>query len=562
MENFPWLKNYPKGVAHEINPDHYSSLVDLMTSTFSKFNNLTAFENFGKSITYGQADELSDHFGAYLQNELKLKKGDKIALMMPNILQYPIALFGALKAGLIIVNTNPLYTPRELEHQFKDAEVEAVVILKNFAHVLERVLVNTKIKHVITTGIGDMLGAIKGPIFNFMLKHVKKMVPDYHIDNDIKFNSCLSRGSKSKIEIPNITNSDTAFLQYTGGTTGLAKGAMLTHRNILSNLEQNAEWMRAELKEKEEVSITALPLYHIFALTVNLFTFFKYGSKNVLITNPRDIPKFISELKKHKFTCLCGVNTLFNHLLNNPEFHKVDFSALKISIGGGMAVQNHVANRWKKLTNSPLAEGYGLTETSPVVCCNPIDGNERIGTIGLPFPSTEVRVCDEKGNSLPIDEIGELCIKGPQVMQGYWKKEKATAEILKNGWLFTGDMAKLDKDGFVTIVDRKKEMINVSGFNVYPNEIEEVLTSHPEILEAGVIGIPCEKSNEMVKAYIVKKDISDSLGKEEVIAHCKNLLTGYKLPKKIEFVKELPKSNVGKILRRKLKELHEKTQKD
>ena len=555
MKKFPWLKNYPKGVAHEINPSQYKSLVDLLKHTFDKFSELPAFENFGKSLTYKESDVLSDHFAAFLQKELKLKKGDKIAIMMPNLLQYPIAIFGALKAGLTIVNTNPLYTAREMEHQLKDAEVEAIIILSNFANVLEKVIHNTKIKHVITTSIGDMLGSIKGPFINFMVKYVKNMVPSFNLPQAIKFNDCLKKGAKQKVVIPQIDPLDIAFLQYTGGTTGLAKGAMLTHKNVLCNLEQNSEWMKPLLVERKEICITALPLYHIFALTVNLFTFFKYGGNNILITNPRDISKFIKELKKHKFTCFSGVNTLYNHLLNHPDFDSLDFSDLKVSIGGGMAIQNHVAEKWKSVTNSPLAEAYGLTETCPGVSCNPLDGNEKIGTIGMPFPSTELKIVDDQGKDLAVGEVGEIIIKGPQVMLGYWKNEKETKAILRDGWLYTGDMGKMDEDGYFSIVDRKKEMINVSGFNVYPNEIEEVLTSHPEILEAGVIGMPNEKSNEVVKAYIVLKDKSSNLNEESIRKYCKGLLTGYKVPKEVVLTDELPKSNVGKILRRKLKEL-------
>ena len=557
MKNFPWLKNYPKGVAHEINPDHHKSLVDLVEVAFEKYKDLVAFENLGKSLNYKEVQEMSNHFAAYLQNDLKLKKGDRIALMMPNLLQYPIAIFGALKAGLIVVNTNPLYTAREMQHQLKDAEVDVIVILKNFAHVLEKVLPNTNIKHVITTSIGDLLGTAKGAVVNFMVKYVKKMIPNYNIPTAISFKSCLKEGAKSSFKEVPINNDDIAFLQYTGGTTGLAKGAMLTHRNIQANLEQILEWIKGDMSPTKEVCITALPLYHIFALTVNLFTFVKYGSKNILITNPRDISGFIKELKKHKFSCLSGVNTLFNHLLSNPNFKEIDFSHLKVSLGGGMAVQNHVAKKWKETTNNPIVEAYGLTETSPGASCNPINGTERIGTIGLPLPSTEFKLIDDAGNVLGVDEIGEILVKGPQVMTGYWNKSKETEEVLKDGWLYTGDMGKMDEDGFFKVVDRKKEMINVSGFNVYPNEVEDVLTSHPEILEAGVIGIPNKKSNEVVKAYLVKKDKNSTLTPESVKKHCEEFMTRYKIPKEIVFVEELPKSNVGKILRRKLKEIDE-----
>jgi len=550
-----WFAQYPKGVDQAIDPENYASLVELLEASIEKFNELPAFDNFGKSITYRQLDQLSLAFAAFLQKECGLHKGDRIAIQMPNLLQNPIAIFGALRAGLTVVNTNPLYTAREMEHQFNDSEVKAVVILANFAFNLEKVIANTKIKKVIVTEIGDLLGGIKKPIINFVVKHVKKMVPNYNLPHAIKFNYALKKGKQLKYERPKITNRDIAFLQYTGGTTGISKGAALTHRNMVANMEQISQWMKPKLVEREEIVITALPLYHIFALTVNCLSFMKIGARNVLITNPRDMPAFIKELKKYKFTVFTGVNTLFNGLLNRPEFASVDFRYFKIAVGGGMAVQDIVATKWKKLTGVPLVEGYGLTETSPVLSCNPIDGTERIGTIGLPLPSTEIKILDDDGIEVPTGENGEICARGPQVMPGYWNNPEESEMVFRDGWFKTGDIGRIDEDGFIKIVDRKKEMINVSGFNVYPNEIENVLSQHPKVLEVGAVGAKDAKSNEVVKVFVVKKD--DSLTKEEIIAYCRESLTAYKVPKLVEFKDELPKSNIGKILRRKLVEVEQ-----
>jgi long-chain acyl-CoA synthetase len=476
---------------------------------------------------------------------------------MPNCLQYPVALFGTLRAGMVVVNANPLYTPREMKHQFEDAGADVVVILANFASNLEKIRGEIKAKHIIITELGDMLGGLKGMIVNLVVKHIKKMVPPYQIARAISWKEVMSKGNPAKFRNEEMKLEDLAFLQYTGGTTGISKGAELTHGNIVANMQQISAWMKPKLREKEEIMITALPLYHIFALTVNCLAMMKIGAHNVLITNPRDMPGFIKELGKHKFTAITGVNTLFNGLLNQEAFGKLDFSSLKIAVGGGMAVQQATAERWQKVTGVPLAEGYGLTETSPVATCNPIDGTERIGTIGVPLPNTDVKIIDDNGNDLPIGERGELCIKGPQVMRGYWQKPEETAKVMDGEWFKTGDVAIMDENGFLKIVDRKKEMILVSGFNVYPNEVENAIALHPKVLETGVIGMPDDKSTEKVVAYVVAKD--KSLKAEELIAHCKTQLTNYKVPREVYFADELPKTNVGKILRRKIKEMHEKT---
>lgn len=543
-----WFNNYPTGVNYQIDPDKYASLIDLLEHSIKKFGDLPAFENFGVSISYNELDKLSYQFASYLQNEAGLKKGDRIAIQMPNLLQYPIVLFGALRAGLIVVNTNPLYTAREMEHQFKDAGVSAIVILSNFANNLQKILLNTSIDTVIVTQIGDMLGLMKGSIVNWVVKNIKKMVPEYYLPDAIPFKKVLSVGKKSTLKKAEISGKDIAFLQYTGGTTGVSKGAVLTHRNMVANMEQISEWMKPKLIEKEEIVITALPLYHIFALTVNCLAFFKLGAKNILITNPRDMPAFIKELGKHKFTVFTGVNTLFNGLLNRPDFAKIDFSKFKIAVGGGMAVQSSVAKRWYEITGTTLAEGYGLTETAPVLSCNPIDGNERIGTIGLPLPSTEIKIMDDEGNEVPVGENGEICAKGPQIMPEYWNNLAETDLVFRDGWFKTGDIGCFDEHGYLKIVDRKKEMINVSGFNVYPNEIENIISAHPKVMEVGAIGVPDHRSNEVVKVFVVRKDVS--LTKEELIAYCRENMTAYKVPKQVEFKDELPKTNIGKILRR------------
>ncbi|GHB24057.1 AMP-binding protein [Mongoliitalea lutea] len=556
MHNFPWFKFYPSAVDTEVNVTQYSSVVNLFEESVKKFGNAIAYECMGKTITFNEVDELSKKFASYLQNDLNMKKGDRVAIQMPNCLQYPVALFGTLRAGMVVVNTNPLYTAPEMKHQFQDAGVEAIVIVANFASNLEKIRHELNAKHFIVTELGDMLGGLKGTIVNFVVKHVKKMVPAFNLPRAIRWKTMMGKADASKFKRQEMTLADTAFLQYTGGTTGVSKGAELTHGNIVANMQQISAWMKPKLVEKEEIVITALPLYHIFALTVNCLAMMKIGAHNVLITNPRDMPSFIKELSKKKFTVMTGVNTLFNGLLNQEAFTKLDFSSLKISVGGGMAVQQATAEKWEKVTGTPLAEGYGLTETSPVATCNPIDGTERIGTIGIPLPNTDVKIIDDNGADLPVGERGELCIKGPQVMKGYWNRPEETEKVMEGAWFKTGDIAVIDKDGFVKIVDRKKEMILVSGFNVYPNEVENAIALHPKVLETGVIGMPDDKSTEKVVAYVVAKDKSLTSG--EVIAHCRENLTNYKVPREVYFADELPKTNVGKILRRKIKEMHEK----
>ncbi len=552
MKDYPWFKNYPEGVPHEIDPDIYNSIVELLEESFDKYGDSPAFENMGKSLSFNDVKRLSSDFASYLQNDLGLEKGDRIAIQSPNLLQYPIAMFGALMAGLVVVNTNPLYTPPEVEHQLKDSGAKAIVVLANFASVLEKVLDKTPVEHIIITEIGDMLGGLKGAITNFVVKKVKKMVPAYHLPQAIKFKAALAKGSKSQMKKVEFTNQDIAFLQYTGGTTGVSKGAMLTHRNLIANMIQTNVWLGLKLKDNTETVITALPLYHIFALTVNCLFMFRIGAKNVLITNPRDMDGFVKEMSKHKFSVITGVNTLYNGMLNHPDFVKMDFSNLKIAVGGGMAVQRVVAEKWKEVTNISLVEGYGLTETAPVLTTGPTDDTDRIGTIGLPLPSTEIKLTDDDHKEVAVGERGEICAKGPQVMKGYWQREEATEEVFHDGWFLTGDIGVMDEDGFTKIVDRKKEMVLVSGFNVYPNDVENAVASHPKVLEVGVIGVPDAKSNEAVKVFIVKKD--DSLTEEEIKEYCKEHLTGYKRPKYVEFITEMPKSNVGKILRRILRE--------
>lgn len=548
----PWLKFYPKNVKHEINPQAYSSVPDVFVRSCQTFAERTAFINMGKSMTYAEVDRLSRDFAAYLQRKCGLKKGTRIAIQMPNLLQYPIALFGALRAGLVVVNTNPLYTPREMEHQFTDSGAEAIVILANFASNLEKILSKTKIKTVIVSEIGDMLPLPKRYLVNMVVRHVKKMVPAFTLQNSVSFLDALAEGAGLPFESPPMRSDDLAFLQYTGGTTGVAKGAMLSHKNVVANMEQNAAWMDASLLVGKEFIVTPLPLYHIFSLTVNLMTFMKYGSTNLLITNPRDIPAFVKELKKYPVTVLTGVNTLFNALLHNSDFKKIDFSTWKICVGGAMALQRVVVENFRKLTGVTLVEGYGLTESSPVLCCNPIDGTDRIGTIGIPLPSTEVRIVDEEGKVCPPDTPGEIEARGPQIMQGYWQRPDESAKVLRDGWLKTGDVAVYSSDGFFKIVDRKKDMILVSGFNVYPNEVEEVVAQCPGVLEVAAVGVPDEKSGEVVKVFVVKKD--PNLTEEAIMNFAKDGLAAYKCPKFVEFRTELPKTNVGKILRRALRQ--------
>ena len=551
--NRPWLAHYPAGIGAEVDLNEYSSIVAILESSCERFRANAAFENMGRTLSYDDIDRLSQAFGAYLVHECKLKKGDRVAIMLPNVLQYPIAIFGALRAGLTVVNTNPMYTARELKHQLVDAGASAIVVLDNFAATLQEVVKETPVKHVITTGVGDLLGFPKGPITNFVLKYVRKAVPEFHIEGATRFRDVLARGAKLQLPKTDVQPEDIAFLQYTGGTTGVSKGAMLTHRNLVANMQQSSMWIGKRAAIGQEHIITALPLYHIFALTANCLVFMKFGAVNHLITNPRDMPGFVKELSRIPFTCLTGVNTLFNGLLNTPGFAELDFSRFKFALGGGMAVQRAVAERWKKVTGTTLSEAYGLTETSPAVCMNPLDLPDYNGSIGLPVPSTEVCVQDEEGKQLPVGEVGELCVRGPQVMRGYWQRPDETAKVMdKDGWFHTGDMAKMDEKGFFYIVDRKKDMILVSGFNVYPNEIEDVIATHPGVLEVAAVGVADEKSGEAVKVVIVKKD--PALTAEDIKAHCKTNLTGYKQPRYVEFRTDLPKSNVGKILRRELRD--------
>ena len=549
----PWLASYPANVPADINVDEFPSIVSVLETACARYADNPAFTNFGKTLTYAEVDRLSTQFANYLLHELKLKKGDRVALMMPNVLQYPIAIFGVLRAGLTVVNTNPMYTARELRHQLADSGASAIVVLELFAHTVAEVLADTPIKQVITTCVGDMLGFPKGPIVNFMLRHVKKAIPEYKIPGAVAFNQALALGGRHQLPAIDLRPQDIAFLQYTGGTTGVAKGAMLTHRNLVANMLQASAWIGKNAQPGKEVMITALPLYHIFALTANCLVFMNLGGLNYLITNPRDMTGFVKELKRSKFTAITGVNTLFNGLLNTPGFDQIDFSNLHLTLGGGMAVQRAVAERWKKVTGVTLVEAYGLTETSPACCMNPLDLAEYNGAIGLPIPSTLCCIKDEEGNILPQGEVGELCAKGPQVMAGYWQRQEETDKVIdRDGWLHTGDMARMDEKGFFTIVDRKKDMILVSGFNVYPNEIEDVLATMPGILEVAAVGVPDERSGEAVKVVIVRKD--PTLTAEQVKAFCKDNLTGYKQPRMVEFRTELPKSNVGKILRRELRD--------
>lgn len=551
-----WLKSYPAGIPAEIDVNEYASIVEIFEENSRTYGDAPAFSNMGKAISYAELDKLSEQFAAYLQQTLGLQKGERVALMMPNILQYPVALFGVLRAGLTVVNTNPLYTPRELKHQLTDSGATTIVILENFAHVLASVIGDTQVKNVVTTRIGDMLGFPKSLLVNAVIKYVKKMVPAFSLPGAVSFNNALSAGAGQRLSKPELTHDDIAFLQYTGGTTGVAKGAMLTNYNMVANTLQAAAWLAPYVEKGKEVVITALPLYHIFALTANCMALMKKGSHNVLITNPRDMPGFVKELSKVKFTVIPGVNTLFNGLLNAPGFRELDFSTLKVAFGGGMAVQRAVAEEWKKTTGVTLVEAYGLTETSPAACINPFDIEEYNGSIGLPIPSTECSIQNDDG-PLAIGEVGELCVRGPQVMKGYWQRPEATDQVItSDGWLRTGDIAQMDTDGFVRIVDRKKDMILVSGFNVYPNEIEDVVAEHPGVLEVGAIGMPDARSGEVVKIIVVKKD--QSLTKENIIDHCRKNLTGYKVPKSVEFVDELPKTNVGKILRRELRDMYVK----
>ncbi|MFC1234870.1 long-chain-fatty-acid--CoA ligase FadD [Vibrio sp. F74] len=549
----PWLSHYPIDVPKEINPDEYPSLIEMFENAVRNYADQPAFENMGSIMTYRKLEERSRAFAAYLQNDLKLSKGERVAIMMPNLLQYPVALFGILRAGLIAVNVNPLYTPRELEHQLNDSGATTIVIVSNFANTLEQIVDNTQIKNVVLTSLGQMLPRAKGTIVDFVVKYVKGMVPKYHLPGAISFRKALYKGRRLQYVKPFMSGEDIAFLQYTGGTTGVAKGAILTHRNMVANVMQSKGVYGAVLKDGRETVVTALPLYHVFALTVNCLLFIEFGGKNLLITNPRDIPGFIKELQNTKFTTLTGVNTLFNALVNNEDFHELNFSNLKLTIGGGMAVQRAVADKWQKVTGVALAEGYGLTECSPLVSVNPYNLSEYNGSIGMPVCSTDVRIVDDESKPLPMDQIGELQVKGPQVMQGYWQRAEATRSTIdEDGWLSTGDIVKIDERGYITIVDRKKDMILVSGFNVYPNEIEDVVALHGKVLEVAAIGEPHDVTGEIVKIFVVKRDPSVTV--PEIIEHCRKYLTGYKVPKIIEFRDELPKTAVGKILRRELRD--------
>ncbi len=550
MKNI-WSKNYPQSVPKTINLTEYQNILDVADEAFRKFRDHIAFSSFGIDLTYHELDLRAGHFASYLQNTLGLKKGDRIAIQLPNILQFPIVLFGAFRAGLIVVNTNPLYTAVEMKHQFKDSGAKAIVILAQFAHLLQTILPETQIKHVVVTEVGDQLPLLKKTVINFVLKKIKKAVPAYTLPHH-RWQKALQLGHQKKYIQPHILQTDTAFLQYTGGTTGVAKGAVLSHKNIIANMLQICAWMKPKLKEGEEIAITPLPLYHIFSLTVCSLALMRYGTQNVLIANPRDISGFIKDMKKYKFTILTGVNTLFNALANHEKIGDVDFSQTKVCVAGATALQQAVKDNWFAKTKTNVIEGYGLTESSPVVCCNPVDGTDQVGTIGLPLPETEVKFIDDGGNEVPLGQPGELCVRGPQVMDCYYNQPLETSAVFKDGWLLTGDVGFMNADGFVKLVDRKKDMILVSGFNVYPNEVEDVLAKHPKILEVAAIGIQDAHSGEVVKVVIVKKD--SSLTEQEVIDFAKLSLTNYKIPKQVEFRTELPKTSVGKILRRALRE--------
>lgn len=562
QKEFPLIKNYPEGVPATINPDIYSSLPDFIEKMAKEYGDAPALQNFGCTMSYKELDEKSSAFAAYLQNLEGVEKGDRVAIMMPNLMQYPVTLFGILKAGLVVVNVNPLYTARELNGTLKDSGAKVLVIIENFAKTFEKVASDSPVKHVVTTKVGDLLSFPKKQIINFVLKNVKKMIPPFNLPDAVGFNQALSTGASKGYKPVEIKADDIAFLQYTGGTTGVSKGAMLTHRNVLANMMQTGIWISREFKKKEEVVMVALPLYHIFSLT-GMCSFLQWGAKCVLITNPRDMKGLVKEWAKNKFTVICGVNTLFNGLLHTPDFKNLDFSVLKLAVGGGTQVQKPVAEAWYEATKGHIIEAYGLTEASPGVSANPMYTPWN-GSVGFPFPSTEVSIRGEGFKDLGPwttpneiqDHTGEICVRGPQVMKGYWNKPDETAATIRDGWLRTGDIGNMDSNGRITITDRQKDMILVSGFNVYPNEIESVLQGMPGVLECGVVGVPSEKSGEKVKAVIVRKD--PSLTKEQVIAYCRQNLTGYKMPKEIVFVDSIPKTPVGKILRRELKGLVEK----
>ena len=547
-----WLRNYPEGVPAEADIDAYDSIVALFEESVRQFGDRPAYSNFGVTITYRELDERARALAGYLQG-LGLEPGDRVAIMMPNLLANPVAIFGVLLAGLTVVNTNPLYTARELEHQLTDSEARAIVIVENFASVLADVIGRTRVEHVVLVRMGDGLGFPKSALINFVVRRVKKMVPPFHLPDAVRFPRALEEGRGKPLRSSETGRDDVAFLQYTGGTTGVAKGATLSHGNVVSNLQQTSSWIGRSFEPGQEVFVTALPLYHIFSLVANCLTGMKYGALNVLITNPRDMPAFVKIIAGLKFSVITGVNTLYNGLLNTPGFDSVDFSRLKLAVGGGMAMQRAVADRWREVTGVPVVEAYGLTETSPAAVANRLDQAEFTGSIGLPLPSTDISIRDDDGNEVGFDTPGELCVRGPQVMQGYWGRPDATAEVLSDdGWLRTGDMATIDEEGHLRIVDRKKDMIIVSGFNVYPNEIEDVVALHPGVLEVGAVGVPDEKSGEVPKIVVVKKD--PDLTSDALIEHCREQLTGYKVPRHVEFRDELPKTNVGKVLRRELRD--------
>lgn len=548
-----WLQSYPWGVPAEIERVEFQSLGEMFEKSVALYRDQVAYINMGAEITYGELDRSSRDFAAYLQSVLGLPPGERIAIMMPNVIQYPVCMLGALRGGYVVVNCNPLFSCRELEFQLKDSGAKTIVILENFAHTLEPVIDNTSVKNVIVARLGDMLGFPRGAVVNLVVKYIKKKVTAWKLEKYQSFSKAMSKGSASDFKPVNVTQDDLAFLQYTGGTTGVCKGAMLTHRNILANVAQAHAWVSSVVLAEDELVVTALPLYHIFALTANCFLFIKLGARNLLITNPRDIPAFVAELAKYPFTIITGVNTLFNALLNDGAFSKVDFSHLKVSLGGGMAVQKAVADKWKQVTGNTLIEAYGLTETSPAAIINPINLVEYNGAIGLPISSTEVAIRNDDGEDVPLGEHGELCIRGPQVMKGYYKQPEETANVfMSDGFLRTGDIAVMDEKGFLRIVDRKKDMILVSGFNVYPNEIEDVVAMHPGVLEVASVGVPDEKTGEAVKIFVVRKD--ESLTAAELVKFCRKFLTAYKVPRQVEFRTDLPKSNVGKILRRELRD--------
>ena len=550
---YPWLKNYPAGVAHEVNPNVYTSMIALMEEAFRKFTNRDAYICMGRSLTFGELDKLTRDFAAYLQS-LGLQKGDRIAIQLPNVLQYPVAMYGAFRAGLIVVNNNPLYTPREMEHQFKDSGAKAIVILANFANHLEKILAHTEIKHVIVTEMGDLHGFPKKQIINFVVKKVKKLVPAYHLPTAVTFNDALAKGKKATLKPVELKGSDVAYIQYTGGTTGVSKGAMLSHHNVIANAEMIHYWLGSQYNPSENggMIVTALPLYHIYSLTCNANTGLRNGGTNLLIPNPRDMKGFLKELTKYKFQAITGVNTLYNGMLNHADFNKVNWSNLRVTSAGGMALQTSVCERWKQITGVLPAEGYGLSETSPVLSSNPVEGLNKVGTIGIPYPSTQMKIVKDDGTDAAVGERGEIWARGPQVMLGYWNRPDETAKVMEGDWFKTGDIGIMDEDGYFRIVDRKKDMILVSGFNVYPNEIEDVVASYPKVLEVAAIGVPDAKTTEAVKIFVVRKD--PSLTADELKAYCRENLTAYKCPKHIEFRDDLPKSNVGKILRRMLRD--------